>query len=121
MSRKKIPSSREYQLLAALLRHTWTAGANAELNGRQIARAYEAAAGELIPSGTVYTLLNHMEGWGWMQSREDLFEGRRTRWYRIKRPGLAAVDRWRYRSSTLLGLTTRPPKTIRKKSKRQKK
>lgn len=106
---KKTPSNREYQLLAVLLRNEWTAGKGAELNGRQMARAYEVEADETIPYGTVYTLLGAMEESGWVRSREDLHEGRRTRWYRINRKGLDAVERWRKRSSTLLDLTTPPP------------
>jgi DNA-binding PadR family transcriptional regulator len=103
---KKTPSSREYQLLAILVRNEWTAGKGAELNGRQIARAYEDLADESIPYGTVYTLLAAMEGAGWVRSREDVHQGRRTRWYRINRRGLDAVDRWRTRSAGLLALTT---------------
>ena len=111
---KKIPSSREYQLLAVLVRSEWTGGKGAELNGRQIAKAYEKEADETIPYGTVYTLLGAMEESAWVRSREDLHEGRRTRWYRINKKGIDAVERWRKRSSLLLNLTTPPP---RKRSK----
>jgi len=107
---KKVPSSREYQLLAVLVRGEWDAGVGAELNGRQIAKAYEAAADEAIPYGTVYTLLSAMEESGWVRSREDLHEGRRTRWYRINKRGAAAVERWRERNTALLDLTTPRPR-----------
>ncbi len=36
---KKVPSSREYQLLAVPVRGEWDAGVGAELNGRQNAKA----------------------------------------------------------------------------------
>ena len=115
MNPKKVPSSREYQLLAVLVRNEWVAGKASELNGRQIARNYEAAADEAIPYGTVYTLLGAMEESGWVRPREDLHEGRRTRWYRINKPGAAAVERWRERNAALLDLTT--PTTKRTKPK----
>ena len=39
---------------------------------------------------------------GWLRSREYLFEGRRTRWYKTNKRGLDAVHRWRERKQQLL-------------------
>jgi DNA-binding PadR family transcriptional regulator len=102
---KKTPSSREYQLLAVLVRNEWVNGKGAELNGRAIAKAYEQEVDDRIPSGTVYTLLAAMEELDWVKSREDIFEGRRTRWYWLTKRGIDAVERWRQRASVLLQLT----------------
>ena len=106
---KKTPSSREYQLLAVLVRNEWSQGKGAELNGRQIAKAYEQEVDERIPSGTVYTLLAAMEEWEWVKSRENIHEGRRTRWYWLTKRGTDAVERWRERAAVLLQLTDPAP------------
>ena len=119
MDAKKTPSSREYQLLAVLVRNEWSQGKGAELNGRQIARAYEEEVDERIPSGTVYTLLAAMEDWEWVKSRENIHEGRRTRWYCLTKRGLEAVERWRERTAALLQLTD-PAQSKRKKQGRPK-
>ena len=114
---KKIPSDREYQLLAVLVRNERAKGKDAEMNGRQIAKAYEDEIGEKIPYGTVYTLLDAMEVCGWLRSREYLFEGRRTRWYKTNKRGLDAVHRWRERKQQLLALTDPVEADVKKSTK----
>jgi len=81
-TRPKIASARELELLRLVV---------TERSGREVAQAYEAANGEAIPYGTVYTLLAQMEARGWVKIRRAAGD-RRVRRIKITRgPGGAAL------------------------------
>lgn len=86
-SKHKRFSERELQVLAILDRELRREGGEGELNGRQIAKAFEDAHGAPIPYATLYTLLAAMQGAGWVEGRQTVHEGRRTRWSRITSVG----------------------------------
>ena len=86
MDPKKIPSARELQLLALVVKETI---------GREVAKVFEKETGKRIPYGTVYSLLDAMAEAGWVSSREEMRNGRRIRLFRIKGAGAKALNRGR--------------------------
>ena len=84
------PSERAYRLLAVLGR----AAVSAELDGRQVARAYEQESGERIAGGAVYELLDKMVAAQWVEMREEQ-DSARKRWYRITPRGVETLQRER--------------------------
>lgn len=86
MDPEKTPSPRELQLLALVVTETI---------GRDVAKAYEQETGKRIPYGTVYSLLDQMEEAGWVRSRDDMRNGRRVRHFKLKGPGVKALNRGR--------------------------
>ena len=73
-------------------RQLLTLVADRELNGRELARAFEQSAGRDIPFGTLYRTMDGMVAAGLVTSREA-HEGRRTRYYGITAQGRQALHR----------------------------
>ncbi|NOT29075.1 MAG: PadR family transcriptional regulator [Planctomycetes bacterium] len=102
MKMNKVPSPRELQLLNLVIK---------ERTGREVAVAFEHETEQRLPYGTVYTLLDEMEHMGWVDSREDVRNGRRVRLYKIRSPGMRALNRGRdyYRALSGFGLPQQEP------------
>ena len=86
MDTQKMPSPRELQLLALIVR---------ERNGREIAKLFEQETGSRIPYGTVYTVLGDMVDAGWASSKDQSKGDRRGRLFQIRGPGVKALNRGR--------------------------
>jgi DNA-binding PadR family transcriptional regulator len=83
-----LPSATEYQLLTLVV---------TERTGREVAKAFKRATGQMISYGTLYTTFRRLKDWGWVTVRDDEDEDGRVRWFQITVAGAKAMERARDR------------------------
>lgn len=81
-----LPSEIEFRLLALVV---------TERSGRDVAKAFEKAAGRAISYGTLYVTFGRLKDAGWVTVRDDEDADGRVRWFRITAAGSKAMARAR--------------------------
>lgn len=96
-----LPSENEFRLLALVV---------TERSGRDVAKAFEKAAGRPISYGTLYVTFGRLRESGWVTVRDDEDEDGRVRWFRITAEGAEAMKRARdhYHGLATFGLGGQP-------------
>jgi DNA-binding PadR family transcriptional regulator len=79
-----LPSPTEFQLLLATI---------TERSGREVAQAYHRAVGREISYGSMYSCLRQLAADGWVEVRDGEDQDGRIKYFKIKGPGLNALNR----------------------------
>lgn len=80
-----LPSPREMELLAILVRH-------GRCSGREVAKRYQEETKSSISYGTLYTTFRRLKESGWVDVADDTDQDGRVRYFTITGAGVRALS-----------------------------